>query len=282
MLTVPFKTTIMRKLIIAFAMLLCGNVLFGQRSLTLLWETDTILQAPESVRYDDVRDVFYITNIGDFNKEGTGFISTMDADGKILKKDWITGLTAPKGMGLVGDLLYVGEHTTVAVIDVANGKLVKRIPIKGAVMLNDITVDDDGVVYVSDTRTDKVHRIESDKPEVYLTDVSSANGLLSDGSTLYILAGDKLIKANRNKKLTTLATGIEGGADGIEKVNAEEFIVTGWEGTVYIINANGDNRLLLDTRDDNANAADLWYDAESQTVYIPVMSKNKVVAYRLE
>lgn len=271
------------KKLTTLAVLFCFSIqLSAQRKLEEKWVTDTVLRAPESVRYDGAAGVFYITNIGDFNKEGTGFISKMDDQGRIIEREWIKGLTAPKGMGQRGNLLYVAEHKAVAIVNVQKGLLVRRIPIEGAVMLNDVTVDRSGAVYVSDTRAGRVHRIQDGKPELYLDDVANANGLLAVGDYLYILAGDKLLKADRDKNLTTVATGIEGGADGIERVNANEFIVTGWEGTVYIVQADGSKQLLMDTRNDQANAADLWYDGETQMVYIPVMSKNKLAAYKLK
>ena len=61
--------------------------------------------------------------------------------GRSLKNDWVTGLTATKGLGLYNNLLYAAETNTVAVIDVNNGTIVNRIPVEGAQLLNDITID---------------------------------------------------------------------------------------------------------------------------------------------
>lgn len=272
----------MKKLIIAITIISFSTSLYAQHHLEMLWQTDSTLKAPESVRYDPGSKIFYVSNIGEFSKNGTGSISKVSPDGKIIKNDWVTGLTAPKGLGLYKNQLYAAEHKSVAVIDVTTGAVVQRIPVEGAEMLNDITIDSKGIVYVTDSRTSKVHRIENGKPSVYLENMKGANGVLAAGNDLYILTGTTLQKADAGKKLTTLADGIEGGADGIEMFNNNEFIVTGWEGTVYYVKNDGSKELLLDTRPNKTSAADLWFDPENKVVYIPAMSKNTLVAYKLK
>jgi sugar lactone lactonase YvrE len=272
----------MKKLLCAVVFATCFNAtLFAQHSLEKLWQTDSTLKTPESVLYDPASKILYVSNIGDFQTEGSGFISKIALDGKIIKRDWVTGLTATKGMGLYKNLLYAAEQTTVAVIDVNTASVIKRISIEGAQMLNDITIDSHGIVYVSDTRADKVYKIENGMASVYLENMKSANGVLAAGSDLYILTDGSLQKADGNKNLSTLATGMEGGTDGIMKVKEHEFVVTCWEGVVYYVKDDGSKQVLLDTRDKKINTADLGYDPANRIVYIPAFSKNFVVAYKL-
>jgi DNA-binding beta-propeller fold protein YncE len=270
------------KIMLFVAAALISSNLSAQHLLEKLWQTDTTLISPESVRYDAKSKILYVSNIGDFQKEGTGFISIIGLDGKIINNHWVTGLTAPKGLGLYKNLLYTAEQTTVAVIDVNTASIVQRIPVEGSQMLNDITVDTKGIVYVSDTRTNKIHKIENGKASVYLENMQNANGLLAAGNDLYILTGTSLQKSDAKKKLTTIAEGIEGGADGIEIINDHEFIVTGWAGVIYYVKDDGSKQLLLDTRDKQISAADLGYDPATKTIYIPAMSKNSVFAYKLK
>jgi sugar lactone lactonase YvrE len=256
--------------------------LMAQHSLERLWATDTVLTRPESVLYDASSKSLFVSNIGDMQKEGTGSISKIGPDGKIIKRYWIKGLTAPKGLGIYKNKLYAAETKSVAVIDLSTATIVQRIPVEGAEMLNDISIDEKGTVYVSDTRRNRVHKIENGKPTVYLENMNSANGLLAKGNNLYILTGTTLQIADENKKLSTLADGIEGGADGIEMIGAHEFIVTGWGGVIYYVNDDGSKQVLSDTRDRKINAADLGYDPVSGTIYIPEMTQNCVVAYKLK
>lgn len=253
--------------------------LSAQHSLEKKWQTDTALKAPESVKYDANANLLYVSNIGEFGKAGTGSISKVGLDGKIIKKDWVTGLTDTKGLGIYKNKLYAAENSTVAVIDIDKGTIIERITIDSAQMLNDVTIDSRGIVYVSDTKTAKVHKIENGKPSVYLENLKDANGLLAVNNDLYILADKKLQKADANKKLTIIADGLEGGADGIEMSGSNEFIVTGWEGIIYSVKSDGSKQTLLDTREKKINSADLGYDPVSKTLYIPEMMQNAVMAY---
>jgi hypothetical protein len=269
-------------MILFFGALLITSNLTAQHSLEKLWATDTVLVKPESVLYDASSKSLFVSNIGDMQKEGMGSISKIGLDGKFIKRDWVKGLTAPKGLGLYKNQLYVAETTTIAVIDVATAAVVKRITVEGAGMLNDITIDAKGIVYVSDTPKNNVFKIENGKASLYLENMKSANGLLANGNNLYILTGTSLQKADENKKLTTLVDGIEGGADGIEMIKDHEFIVTGWAGVIYYVKDDGTKKVLSDTRDKKINSADLGYDPASKTIYIPEMSQNCVVAYKLK
>ena len=256
--------------------------LSAQYTLEKLWETDSLLATPESVLYDAESEILFVSNIGDFQKEGSGSVSKVGLDGEITHNQWITGLTATKGMGRYNNLLYAAEQTTIAVIDTKKGVIIQRIAVEGAQFLNDVTINQNGTLFVSDSRTGKVHKIDKGNVSVYIEDLNGVNGLLSDGNDLYILADGKLMKADNEKNLTTLAEGIEGGADGIVKINENEFIVTGWEGVIYHISNSGVKRVVSDTRDEQINSADLGYNPADKIIYIPTFSKNSVVAYRLK
>lgn len=270
----------MKKLLLAAITLFAGAQVFAQHSLQVLWKTDTTLQNPESALYDAKGKLLFVSNIGDFNKENTGFISKVGLDGKVITRNWISGLNAPKGLGMYNGMLYAAELNDVAVIDIAKGEVVKRVPIAASQMLNDITVDDKGVVYVSDTKTNKVHKVEGNNASLYLDDMKSANGLLAVGKDLYVLTGTTFQKADADKKLTTLTDGIEGGADGIVKPNATDFILTGWEGTIYYLKGDGTRQTLIDGRADKTNAADLAYN--NGIIYVPAMLKNQLIAYKVK
>ncbi len=274
------KKVTLKVVLVVAAMLLTVN-LSAQFSLEKLWETDAELTTPESVLYDAKTKVLFVSNIGDFQKEGSGSISKVGLDGKIIQNNWITGLTATKGMGFYKNLLYAAEQTTVAVIDVTKGEIVQRITIDGAQMLNDITINNKGIVYVSDSRAGKVHKIENSKPSVYLENLTGINGLLADGRNLLILSDGKLREADSRQNIRTLSEGIEGGADGIVKIGNGEFIVTGWEGVIYLVRDNGAKMVLSDTREQKINTADLGYNPSAKTIYIPTFSTNTVIAYRL-
>ncbi len=273
------------KYTILAAMLLftcCG--LHAQHSLTKLWATDTTLPTPESVLYDAQNKVLYVSLIdGDAStKDGKGGVAKVGLDGKIIDKDWITGLDAPKGIGKYNGMLYVADIADVIVIDISAGKVVKKIPVTGAVFLNDVTVDSKGIVYVSDTRGGKIYRIENGVPAEYVDGIKGANGVLAVGTDLYMLGGGSLFKADAQKNVTSIGSGMESSTDGIEEVKHGEFLISSWNGVIYYFTIGGGTQQILDTRPEKSNTADIGYNAAAKIVYVPTFLKNGVVAYKLK
>jgi hypothetical protein len=253
-------------------------------SLSQQWETEG-LRVPESVLYYQGTDgdFLLVSEIeGDGSlADGKGGIAKMSLTGEILAQDWVRGLNAPKGMGAHDGKLYVADLQEVAVIDIATRAIETRIPVADSVFLNDIAIDDAGVVYVSDTRTHKVHRIENGVAEVYLDDLEKANGLTSIDSDLYVAAGNALWKVDADKKLTKIFEGFEENADGVEMVAPGEFIVSCWAGIVYQVDTDGELSTLLDTREAGKNTADIGWNAADNIMYVPTFLKRSVVAYEL-
>src|SRR5215467_921955 len=116
----------------------------AQHQVTKLWETDTVLKVPESVLFDGANKVLYVSNIDGtdpWGKDGKGSIGKVGTDGKIIKVDWVTGLSAPKGMGIYKGKLYAADIDEIVEIDIAKASISKRIPVQNAQGLNDITID---------------------------------------------------------------------------------------------------------------------------------------------
>ena len=67
-----------------------------------------------------------------------------------------------------------------------------------------------------------------------------------------------------------------------EPVSENEFLISVWQGTMHFVKADGTHELLLDTRAEKTNAADIGYDRANRIVYVPTFFKNTVVAYELK
>ena len=162
-----------------------------------VWETDSIIAVPESVLPDATHSHLFVSLIdgGPWDVDGKGGVGKLGLDGKHYDY-WIKGLNAPKGLGRFGNKLYVADVSYVAVIDIAKGSIEKKIDIAGASGLNDITVDANGIVYVSDSKSGKVYRIEKDEPTLYMDNLPGANGLKATKNGLYILAKKAVLLAD--------------------------------------------------------------------------------------
>lgn len=262
------------------------NIAAMAQSLTLKWTSDTTLRVPESVLVDAKNNVLYVASIDGKpdGKDGKGFISILTPDGKIKKRDWATGLDAPKGMGLYKNNLYVTDITSVAVIDITTGKVTTRHEISGAQFLNDITVDDKGNVYISDSSTGKVHKLSNGKVETFFesADVKSTNGVLALGDAIYLadFQTGAFYKVDGAKKLTKVGDTGKGG-DGVVSVGKNEFIVSSWYGEIYYVDATGKATKILDTKD-KISSADVDYDPKTKTLYVPTFFTNTVMAYEFK
>jgi hypothetical protein len=272
----------MKKILLALLSLACLSA-NGQHQLEKIWSTDTIVAVPESVLPDLKKGILYISLIdgGGWDIDGKGGVGRLSIDGKKYEGNWITGLNAPKGMGIHGNRLYVADISEVVVVDIANGKIEKRIPVDSAKGLNDVTVTDNGVVYVSDSRTARIWRIENDRPSLFLDSMRGVNGLKAIGSDLYIASGKNFIKADAQKNITKVAE-LEQGGDGIEPVGNGDFIVTAWGGWIWYVQPDGKIQTLLDTSKEKKNTADIGYDPEKKIVYVPTFNAKTVVAYQLK
>lgn len=257
----------------------------AQHKLEPLWLTPD-LPTPESVLYvTDKKEPYLFVSLIDGQGDvvdGKGGIATLATSGAVIDKEWFTGLNAPKGMAKFKNRLYVADITELVVIDIKKRELIKKIPIADSVFLNDVTVNSSGVVFVSDTRTNKVHRIKNDEPKLYLENMTSANGLKVFGSSLIVGAGKELLLVGGNKKPLPLATGFAQGIDGIEMVSRGEFIVSSWAGLVYYVYRDGKIELLIDSQAEKINTADIGYDPNTKQVFVPNFFKNSVTAYQLK
>lgn len=254
------------------------------KTLVKLWETDSTFKVPESVFHSPGDSFLYISNIdGKANeKDLKGSISKMSLDGKQIMHDWAVNLSAPKGMARHQNKLYIADLDELVVVDISTGNTLSRIPVPGAIFLNDVTIDQAGVVYVSDSRKGIIHRVEQEKPAVYMTGKMNVNGLLAVEDGMYVCVKDTLFKVDSNKKLKVITTGMDESSDGIVQTAGKDLIVSSWNGIIYRISPQGERTTLLDTRKEKINTADIGFDPTTNILYVPTFFNNKIVAYKFQ
>lgn len=279
----------------SFFILLTGLLLrltaLGQAqsvNLQPVWESDTTLRTPESVLVDQTHNVLFIACINGAPKleNKSSYIAKVGLDGKVIQLKFTDNLNSTKGMGILGDKLYVTEMNQVAEIALATGKIMNRYPIEGAKFLNDIAIDTQkGIVYVTDSNDSKVWAITNGKVSFVLggEPLKGTNGLLFENNQLLIGNGDgSLLSLNpTTKKITTLAK-VTGGIDGIVALGNKTYMVTEWVGKVWYIHADGTPELKLDTSPQKISSADIGYNPATQMLFVPTFFHNTVKAYTLK
>ncbi len=252
-------------------------------TLKIKWQTDSVLTTAESVIYDTKNDILYVSNINGVPdaKDGNGFISKVSLDGKVTDLKWVTGMDAPKGMGIYGGKLYVADIDRVHEIDIASGKILNTYVAEGAKFLNDIASGTDGKIYISDSGASEVLVLEDGKINKWLTNQPNPNGLLVDGNNLMIALWDAktLNSIDMTSKEGTLKTDSLDNPDGIEPVGDGGYFVSSWNGMVHYVSPDWKSTLVLDTRGDSVGAADIEYIPSKKMLLVPTFYKNSVVAY---
>ncbi len=285
----------MKNLITAFAMVTilislgCANQSKG--SLNTPRQKITGLKTPESVvQAKDGR--IFISEIGEFDKDGDGQITVIDTNGKVLV--FAKGLNDPKGLAIIGEHLYVADKTKVLKIDLSDAKtsvFVAAVAFQSPPQFfNDLEADPQGNLYLSDTgnmSTGKggiIYKIDANGQVKLLIDgkqdarVMTPNGLLADdtGDVLIYVDFTSGILYTYNQKtqaLTDIAEGF-GGGDGIVHHSNGTMYVSDWKnGKVFSVNTKGDVTLL---KEGYQSAADIAITKDEAYLMVPDMKAGEL------
>jgi DNA-binding beta-propeller fold protein YncE len=260
-----------------------------------VWETSGFAN-PESVLWDGAKKVLYVSNLNGAppDKDGNGYISKLNAEGKVVVEKWVTGLDAPKGMAVFKGRLYVSDIDRLVVIDTATGKVTKTYPAPGAKFLNDVTVDDKGVVYVSDMVDNVIWALNGGKFDKWLADaqLENPNGLKAETGRLLVASRGAMtgkgfdtskqgaLKAVTlpDKMIRDLTPGF-GNLDGVEPDGKGGYVVSDWvAGGVFSVTRQGKVAKLLNLKPGSADISTL---PEQKLLLVPMMMDGVVAAYRL-
>ena len=264
-------------------------------------------ETPESVRWDAARSVFYVSNVtgNPGHKDNNGYISRVRSDGTADSLRFIAGgrggvtLHSPKGMFLAGDTLWVADIDAVRAFDATSGASLFSVDLApdGAVFLNDVTRAPDGTLYVSDTRyvfsdsgarhqgPDRVYRIGPDRSisiAVQGDTLGAPNGVFwdQDGQRLLIAAiGQKRIfEWQPGDSVPRLIASGPGGYDGIESLGGGRFLLSAQDDSSISVLENGAVTKVISGID---SPGDIGWDPVGRRVFIPLLSANQVVIWRI-
>ena len=244
----------------------------------------------------------YVSNVGKelkpTQKDGDGFISKLDVNGKIKELHFIDGLDAPKGMGIVGNTLFVADINTLRGFDLSTKKEIFNVVFEGVNFLNDITVKDSNTLFIGASDTSAIYEVNiASKSYKKLMDFTVTNGLFYEDGILYAAqlgsstqnmfdGKGKLYKIDLkdNNKLTQLGT-FEGVLDGVTKVGNKVY-VSDWgnakkTGIIRVYDLKTKKESVLEA-ELFMGAADFWIDEKSKKIFMPQMIGNKVTIFDLK
>jgi sugar lactone lactonase YvrE len=251
--------------------------------LTKVWETDSVMTTAESTLYDKGTGTIYVSNIdgNHSEKDKKGFIAKLKPDGTVQQLNWITGLNAPKGMAMMNGKLFVTDIDELVEINIADSSITNRYPVQGATFLNDAATDGNNI-YFSDSATGKVHKLEGGKVTTVAEGLEGINGVaFNEEGQLFVLDGKGLRRYGMDDKNLQPVNEVVTGGDGLVIIDDSTYIASRWQGEIYLIKG-GKEHLLLDTKAEESNTADIDYIRDQNLVLVPTFMKNKVVAYKLD
>lgn len=262
----------------------------------LAWEIKN-LPNPESVVFDNNRETIYVSNQSYGGKPGSGSIGKLSLTGKIINKEWVKGLTEPKGIAIKGNSLFVSDITSLIEIDINAGKIIKKYKAEGSNFLNDVAIDSDGNVFVSDMFNSSIYKLDTKKNfKVWLASpmLENPNGLLIKNDNLLISAWGRfdnkkpltakkghLIQVSlKTQKIIKLTSTALGNLDGIQNFSDNKLIISDWvSGNIFQSDKSYEFKKIIDLEQ---STGDIAYIKDKNLLLIPMAKQEKVLAYKLE
>ena len=265
------------------------------------------LHQPESVKYDEDQDVFFISNMVGFGsvKDANGYIVEVSAGdlskSRVFAENGKAGviLDAPKGMAIHGDTLWICDIDVMRAINRKTGVYIGTLDLEpmGALLLNDVVFGGDGAMYITDTGilmtdkgviyrgADKIFRVANGKAQV----ISRGAGLMRPNGITWDKESNRLVVVTFDpfhSEMYSLSPGGErrllgkgnGKFDGVEAVGGGKFMVASWNDSSVRLLGNGENRRIANNV---LSPADIGFDTRRNRLAIPLGPANQMQLWQL-
>jgi sugar lactone lactonase YvrE len=231
-----------------------------------------LLNNPESVVYDSLRDRYLVSNWN------TGHMVQIDSDG--VQDYFIISQHCYAGLHIKGDSIYVAcRGEGVRGFDLETGQLFLDVDIAESTVANDITSDNSGFLYVSDPNIHKIFkvRISDGQYSIFVeSGVSVPNGIIFDEPHNRLLlvsarnfAPVQAISLVDSSVSTIVYTGIS-ILDGLTTDGQGNFYFSAWRThSVYRYDSTFTNPPeQISTH--NPEPADIFYNVHDNVIAVPI------------
>ena len=243
---------------------------------------ENLLNNPESIVYDSSHNRYLVSNWADGNIVG------INSWGQ--QAYFNTELEQAAGLHIVGNILYVassnGSNTGIIGFDLSSGTIVFDVDITEMQLLNDITSDTSGNLYITDCEADKIFKVNISNM-TYSIFVESGlgypNGIYFDKSNnrLLVLNGElpynPIIAVNLTDSSTS--TVVNTNISAIDGLTADQFgnyYFSSWTtDKVYRYDASFTNPPEVISSGHN-NPADIFYNQLNNVLAVPNFHSNLV------
>ena len=214
----------------------------------------------------------------------------------MIAAQWVNDLNAPKGLRSFQGRLWVTDIDRVLAIEIKTGQIKHAIAVEGAKFLNDVAIDNEGVVYVSEMHDSKIFQVKDGKATLFVEDneLAHPNGLVAHDDQLVVASwgvdidpktfttktpGRLLAIDLSSHRITPLTKHPLGNLDGVELDGSGGYYASDFmAGKVFQVSSSGEATVLLQ---DLESPADIGLIEAKSLLIVPHMQKNKVAAYHI-
>ncbi|MCZ6674079.1 MAG: hypothetical protein O7C75_14205 [Verrucomicrobia bacterium] len=281
--------------------LLLVSIMIGVGGLSAQESNPPVYDAPDQAVWDSSSRSWYVSNLGggiSLERDGYGWIVKLDETGAVIDPRWVENLDAPSGMVVAGKLLYVVDRDGLYEIDIATAKINHLYKITDPMFLNDVAVDSDGKLYVSDFSAQRIYRVDPKRKHVEIfiesEKLDTPDGLYVDGNKLIVASWGPIIDPAtfatsrkgavlsvdlKTKKIKSyLKEGLEvGNLEGIAKVGDDYYITDWMSGLLLRVSKTGFEVVVSGLK----NPTDPNYAEELGVLAVPEHGTNRVLFIKL-
>ncbi|MCR5456238.1 MAG: hypothetical protein K6F33_14745 [Bacteroidales bacterium] len=209
-----------------------------------------------------------------------GYVCRAGLYGDIVDSLKIPALYAPKGMVEQDGYLYIADISRVVKYNLDKDELVSIIYVPNAKSLFGLAKDRLQRIYVTDTESKTVYRIEGDSARVFANDtlLAGVSGLCSYNGYLYAAAHRRIVRIDSMGR-TKIFAHTAYPVCGISSDDEGNFITTDYAGNIYVV-SSGKQQLLVKKRN-NVSGADINYIPEQRRLVVPTGTGNSVEIYEM-
>ena len=236
-----------------------------------------LLNAPESVVYDEMNNRYLVSNVN------TGNIVAIDENGN--QTNFATEQPSVRGIHIRDMFLYTSGNLGVRCYSLIDGATLWTIQLPGAGFPNDITSDNNGFLYVSDNQNNIIFRVNiaAQFAETYIQGtIPSPNGLFfeEENNRLIVVSfsGNSAVRAVdlATGNVTTIINTTLSNLDGIARDSDDQYYISSWAtNSVYIFSSDfSEGSEFFSNGHDGP--ADIYFDEVNSVLAVPNFNANTV------
>ena len=217
-----------------------------------------------------------------------GYIARLDLATGTFIAGWSTGFEGPLGLTSQGEHLFLVDNgTQVIALDIETGEMTDNWPAPpGDRVLNDLAIDPEGRLWVSDSRMGQVLRLEDGVWSVLLagSEFASANGIEYVDGWIYVVCSGSvgnLIRIDPDTLETQIIFTGEGSLDGVVTDGRGGLLLSDIPGRLLHWSQAAGLTVLDDFADEEIMINSIGSTPDGRYLFAPHWRESEISAYRI-